>query len=324
MTRTIAGLVLSLLLLPTVSQAQTLKELRTFRAHKGWVGGVAFSPDGKLCATAGSDGTAALWDVATGERKTVFEGHSDHVCAVAFVPDGNILVTGSHDKSAKVWDVASGKLLHTLTGHRGAVQCVAISPDSRTIATGSLDATVRLWDAHAGKELGVLVGHRTWVNGVAFPRNDRLVTGSSDGAVAMWDVPSRRWEFSHTMPREAGEVRSIAVSPDGMRVAAGMRYGQLVVTSFSQKGVAHTIAKAHQADVWGVAYSGDGSLLASGNGDWDRPGSVKVWDAQHKLVAELKHTGEVLCVAFAPQGNLLAAGSWDGNVRVWTYSKTAD
>ena len=66
--------------------------------------GVAFSPDGRLLATASADGTARLWDPATGEHLRTLTGHTSRVCGVAFSPDGRLLATASVDNTARLWD----------------------------------------------------------------------------------------------------------------------------------------------------------------------------------------------------------------------------
>ena len=70
--------------------------------------GVAFSPDGRLLATASGDETARLWDPATGQPLRTLTGHTGAVTGVAFSPDGRLLATASDDETARLWDPATG------------------------------------------------------------------------------------------------------------------------------------------------------------------------------------------------------------------------
>ena len=79
--------------------------------------GVAFSPDGTLLATASRDGTARIWDLATGTTRAVLQGHTDWLTGVAFSPDGTLLATASRDGTARIWDLATGTTRAVLQGH---------------------------------------------------------------------------------------------------------------------------------------------------------------------------------------------------------------
>ena len=77
---------------------------RTLTGHTSAIAGVAFSPDGRLLATASSDGTARVWDPATGEHMRTLTGHTSAIYGVAFSPDGRLLATASWDETTRVWD----------------------------------------------------------------------------------------------------------------------------------------------------------------------------------------------------------------------------
>jgi WD40 repeat protein len=108
---------------------------------------VAFSPDGKILASASgdSDGTIKFWDSATGVAQDTLDGHGDGVRSIAFSPDGSLLASASKDHSVRLWDLATG-VHYILRGHSRWVLSVAFSPDSKLLASGAEDKMVKLWD----------------------------------------------------------------------------------------------------------------------------------------------------------------------------------
>ena len=79
--------------------------MATLAGHTGSVWAVAFSPDSTRVLTSSNEGTARLWDVATGKTVATLAGHTDRVTAVAFSPDGTRVLTGSDDNTARLWRV---------------------------------------------------------------------------------------------------------------------------------------------------------------------------------------------------------------------------
>jgi len=109
------------------------------------VGDLAFSPDGKLLATASDDHKIRIWRTETYELASTLTGHTHYVNGVAFSPDGKLIVSSSHDKTVGIWNVETGQLLTMLKGHKAEVLRVAVNSSGTLIASVSWDGTVRLW-----------------------------------------------------------------------------------------------------------------------------------------------------------------------------------
>jgi WD40 repeat protein len=229
-----------------------------------------------------------------------------------------LLATGSYDHTAAIWDVASGKRLHQLAGHRGIVMSVAFSPDKKTLATASIDGTVKLWEVATGRLQNTLTGHKSWVNALAYDSDgDRLFSGSSDGTIIVWSA--KTGAPLHTLLATDAEVRSLAVSPDGVHLAAGLRYGSVKLWTLADRKERLTLPG--HGDMCAVAFSPDGKLLATSEGDWNRGGLVKIRDTTTgKPLARFQHTGEVLCLSFSRDGHTIAAGAADKSVKLWNVA----
>ena len=173
--------------------AQLSPFLRELKGHGDAVKSAAFSPDGARIVTASSDGTARVWDAASGEMLRELKGHGDAVKSAAFSPDGARIVTASEDRTARVWDAASGEMLRELKGHGGAVTSAAFSPDGTRIVTASADKTARVWDAASGEMLRELKGHGGVVSSAAFsPDGARIVTASGQEPRGCGTPPAAR------------------------------------------------------------------------------------------------------------------------------------
>jgi WD40 repeat protein len=76
--------------------------------------------------------------------------------------------------------------------------------------------------------------------------------------------------------------------------------------------------KAHDADVWALMFNPKGSVLITGDGDWNRPGQIKFWATKSQvLLAQFLTSGEVLSLACSPAGRQVAVGCWNKQLEVW-------
>jgi len=105
-----------------------------------------FSADGGTLLTGTHEGTAWLWNVATGESRRTTALHTGPISSVAFRPDGRVFLTSSPDGSARLWDVATLEPLGQPLRHRDWVFGAAFSPDGRFALTGCKDKAAYLWE----------------------------------------------------------------------------------------------------------------------------------------------------------------------------------
>ncbi|MDI7276637.1 MAG: hypothetical protein QME94_11720, partial [Anaerolineae bacterium] len=286
--------------------------VRTLEGHTGHVHSLAVTPDGRRAVSGGDDKTLRVWDLASGVCLRTLEGHTLHVAALDLTRDGSMAVSASFDRTLRIWDLDSGACLRTLTGHQGWLSSVAMSPDGHWAVSGSADGTVRLWDLGSGVCLRTLQGHTGVVGAVAFlPDGCRAVSGGEDKMLRVWQVvaPGLDLPWVLSRPADVGEVRAAAAG-----VGRELEAARLALSSGQTAVAGEALERALRTP----GFERDRAVLELWHVAGCRGGRRKGLRLAPRRLRSLEgHTGDVLAVAFTPDGRQAISASSDHALRVW-------
>ncbi|MGE3804493.1 MAG: protein kinase [Gemmataceae bacterium] len=311
-------------------------DLLTLPAYQdGPIYDVAFSPDGKLVATAGGGnpfyghqgpqsirpGEVVLYERRTGKLLHRLGGHKHLVLGLAFSPDGKTLASASHDQTCKIWDTRTGLEKQSIPCQQKAL-CVAFHPKGKLIALGH-HLEVTLWNLESGALEQRLTGNDYEVYQVAFSPDGRYLAAgtayeptNSKGNLVIWQLnegeePARLHAFNIT-----SSIGGLAFSPDSKRLAHA---GAAVTVREVESGASAQSLVAPTGEFLSVAFSPDGNWLATAGSDR----TVRTWHASNGRQERIYrgHQARVRCVAFDPAAVSLLSGDDAGTAKVWDLTR---
>jgi WD40 repeat protein len=253
----------------------------------GWIAGLAYSPDGKQLAVAGSN--LLVLDTATRlpVRDALSVDTNYNIESVSYSPDGSVIALASK-KEIELLDAATGRQVGSqLLGARAGVVTLAFGADGHSLAAGSLAGDVEVYDLQNEPLTTRVPAGTTSVDEIAFrPNANVLATAGSDGVVRFWNTAT--WQTIGQTPSGAGAKGPLAFSPDGKVLASAgddklvhlwdAGTGQQVGGPLTPKGTA----------VWCLAFSPDGKWLAAGGVE----DQLTIWDVSgRQVVASRSYAG---------------------------------
>ncbi|MGA2699736.1 MAG: protein kinase [Isosphaeraceae bacterium] len=283
----------------------------------------AFSPDGKLLAAGGCDGTVRLHvmaDLGSVHRPPALEQRpGGRVTALAFSRDGSRLAAGRQDHGLTVWEVATGRILAHYTDQDGPVVFVDFCLDGKALV--GCEGTTVLWtrplDQPGPRRL--LPGVESQINSVCLSSDGRLLAAAARiQPVIIWNLSAGTKERSYLANNRS--VDQVEFTPDNKSLILGCKDRQIRVWRFLDTPDLKRSLAGHQKEAWALTFSPDGSLLASGSDDH----TIKLWDidSERELLTLTGHSQTVTALAFFHEGDRLASVSLDGKVILWDLTRT--
>ena len=314
----------------------------------------AFFEDGSTLASVAFNGVITFWDVETSQKSAIQSAeHRDWFPALVFSPDstklvsigaeakisfevgfGHPTISVQDDHLIRLTDVSTGRELATLAYNRGAEE-LTFSPDGKTVAFGSF-GEIRLWNTETGDEKVIpLADPETdirdmpGVSALGFSSDGmRLVSGSKQGRIQMWDIETGGALATFTGPTEwenLGRISAVTFSPDGTLLAAGA-HNQINLWEVDTSSKRFSVTTEHKRGriefldyPETLVFSPDSAVLVNGLAN----GGIQLWDVEtaDKIATLDGHMEQVETLKFSPDGETLVSAAMDGTVLLWDWSE---
>jgi WD40 repeat protein len=330
-------------------EVKTGKEVRTIQGAPGGLAGLLFSPDGKTLAGQAANGSLFLWAADTGKvlrqiKPSPRQGGNviaftigdsrPEAPGMAFTPDSKTLAAAATDYkqeeaiySVKFWDLATGTETRKIPAPRGVrVSAVAVAPGGNILAYGS-GGVVHLCAADTGKEIRQLKAPDGGIVALAFsPDGKHVAVRGKNQKVRLWETETGKELYqlgdAEPAPRTGGlafigggpsgpEMRALAFSPDGKRVAAAA--GNTIRLWETATGKEIPLLGGHRRAPTAITLSPDGKTVVS----WGADQVIRRWDAATgRPLGEFPAPPRTTLAALSPDGRTAALANADNSIRL--------
>jgi WD40 repeat protein len=321
--------------IPTDSQAinpesvARLEQVAAFDLPDSFVNTIIFSPDSQTMITGDRNGEVLMWERGTWEKSLYLPARSNRAAddanqvwywgTLALSPDGQVIVTAYGDDGEVTGRDRDGQELFAFS-YGARVYSVTISPDGQFLAVGGLKSNVLIFDLESRQAVADLVGDHEYVTNLVFSPDGKTLLVSyerPDNVMKTWDTAVWQETDTFTHVRQRIDYHDVLFSPDGREVViATIESVEIRFLDLATKQVVREFPE-HRRAPYQIAFSPDGSLLASASDD----GTLRLWDMETgATVRVIRNNGEAGAVAFSPDGTLIAYSVWGDGVQVWAVA----
>lgn len=263
--------------------------------------------------------------------------HGPTIYAIACGPDGKVFATGAGKEAARgagktipgegsvqLWNAQTLQLIGQPLKHELPVHRIAFSADGKRIATGCYDGTVRVWDVSEGRPLTDPLPHDGKPLAIGFAGDGVTVFSADSRRIHRWDA-TKGQSIGEPLTLDS-EVRRLVFSPDGKTAATAsgsskdhkVRLWDLSTGKQVGEPLTHPGIRGSEGQVAGLAFSGDGKLLATVGKDVTRFWNLATRQPTGQPLAHGKVGPGVLALSY--DGSIAISAHWDSFVRLWDVS----
>jgi WD40 repeat protein len=258
-------------------------------------------------------------------------GHSAKIHNILFTPDGSKIVSVSEDKTIRLWNPETGEMLKKFEsligdGPEGMLYASAISPNGKLLAVAGYPVTsekenyIILIDLEKNTQISVAVGHTNVINSLCFSgTGSYLASGGDDSAVKIWKVDNSASLVNITTINIPSAVSCLSFNPKTNDLAVAYESNDVMVYALANidKGIAKLmpkVLKKHKGPIDKVAYSPDGTYLASSSFKneliiWNNDGTIA------KEFTDIKNP--INAIAFSSDAKILVGLDVTGKGMSW-------
>lgn len=282
--------------------------MQTLFTQQGRIRRLAFSYDGRTLVTASDRSRGVcIWD-SLQQRPGKHWSTQGIVTALAVSPASPLLSAADQTGTVWVWNLQTDSVIHRFVNRPNSVQCLAFSRDGQWLAAGAMrrgvglqTLQIRRWEMPSGVERAPLLGHRDLITALSFTSDGAwLASGGHDRSIRLWEMATGKQRF--------GLANWLQTFLSRFNVAAGEEQKALV---------------SNPTVIRSLAFSPDNRLLAAATGwsptifDVRLPSSANDGPQLEPRRRYQGHQNLVDCVAFSPNGRILASACRDGVVKFW-------